>query len=104
MMRDLILKMSISVDGFVGAADGGLEWIFKTGSPEGRAKTVEVISNASLHIMGSRTFRDMAAHWPVSTQVFAPAMNKIPKAVFTKQGSAILNAANAAQGELQPGA
>jgi len=74
--------------------------------------------NASLHIMGSRTFHDMAAYWPTSTGVFAPPMNQIPKAVFSRQGAAILKAANttaalrdaradAATGqsaELQPGA
>ena len=50
--------------------------------------------NASLHIMSSRTFHDMAAYWPTSTEVFAPPMNQIPKAVFSRQGPAILKAAN----------
>jgi hypothetical protein len=27
-MRDLILKMSISIDGFVGGPDGGIKWVF----------------------------------------------------------------------------
>ena len=66
-MRDLILKMSISIDGFVGGPDGGIK-----------------IWNASLHIMGSRTFHDMAAYWPTSTEVFAAPMNQIPKAVFSR--------------------
>jgi dihydrofolate reductase len=52
------------------------------------------VENASLHIMGSRTFHDMAAYWPTSTEVFAPPMSRIPKAVFTRQGPAILKAAN----------
>jgi len=29
-MRELILKMVISIDGFVGSVDGGLGWIFRT--------------------------------------------------------------------------
>jgi dihydrofolate reductase len=77
MMRELILKMSISVDGFVGAVDGGIGW--------GRARVAELISNASLHIMGSRTFRDVTSWWPTSTDIFGPPMNLIPKAVFTRQ-------------------
>jgi dihydrofolate reductase len=44
--------------------------------------------------MGSRTFRDMAAYWPTSTEVFAPPMNPIPKAVFSRQGPAILRNVN----------
>jgi dihydrofolate reductase len=83
-MRELILKMSISVDGFVADPDGGLKWVFDS-DPEAAAWTVETVWNASLHIMGSRTFRDMAAYWPTSTEVFAPPMNQIPKAVFSKR-------------------
>src|SRR5580692_11195062 len=116
-MRKLILKMSISIDGFVGDTDGGLKWVFGTDN-EAKAWTVETVWNASLHIMGSRTFQDMAAYWPTSTEVFAPPMNQIPKAVFSKQGPAAPKAAsttaalrdaraNAGPGrpaELQPGA
>jgi dihydrofolate reductase len=92
-MRELILKMSISLDGFVGSADGGIKWLFQN-DPEATAWTVETVWNASLHIMGSRTFHDMAAYWPTSTEVYAPPMNQIPKAVFTRQGAAILKGAN----------
>ncbi len=116
-MRELILKMSMSLDGFVGGPAGEAGWVFGA-DEEAVAWTVETISNASLHIMGSRTFHDMAAFWPTSTQVFAPPMNQIPKAVFSKQGPAVLTAgtttrtlkdaqahAGEAQGEdRQPGA
>jgi dihydrofolate reductase len=92
-MRELILKMSVSVDGFVGGPAGEIDWVFGS-DDEARAWTVETVWNASLHIMGSRTFHDMAAYWPTSTEVFAPPMNQIPKAVFSRQGPAILKAAN----------
>jgi len=91
-MRELILKMSVSLDGFVGSADGGIKWVFHN-DPEATNWTLETVWNASLHIMGSRTFRDMAAFWPTSTGVFAPPMNQIPKAVFSKQGAATLEPA-----------
>ena len=96
-MRDLILKMSVSIDGFVADPDSGLKWIFDK-DEEAAAWTVGTVWNASLHIMGSRTFRDMAGFWPFSTEVFAPPMNQIPKAVFSRQGSAILEAATTTQG------
>ena len=92
-MRDLILKMSISIDGFVGGPDGQIKWVLD-GDQESRTWTVETVWNASLHIMGSRTFHDMAAYWPTSTEVFAPPMNQIPQTVFSKQGTAILRAVN----------
>ena len=84
-MCEPILKMSISIDGFVAETDGGLKWVFGT-DHEAKPWTVETVWNASLHIMGSRTFRDMAAYWPASTEVFAPPMNQIPKAVFSRRG------------------
>jgi dihydrofolate reductase len=109
--------MSMSLDGFVASPDSGLKWIFDR-DEEATAWTVEMVWNASLHIMGSRTFQDMAAFWPTSTEVFAPPMNQIPKAVFSRQGAAILKPATTTAGlrdaradagssqsaELQPGA
>lgn len=116
-MRELILKMSISIDGFVGDSDGGLKWMF-SGDSEAVAWTVDTVWNASLHIMGSRTFRDMVSFWPTSTEVFAPPMNQIPKAVFSRRGASILetlgttgalrdaraNAGGGGSATLQPGA
>ncbi len=83
-MRKLILKMSISIDGFVGGPKGEIGWIFQTGSDDARAWTVETIRQAGVHIMGAKTFRDMAAYWPSSTEVFAGPMNAIPKVVFSR--------------------
>ena len=117
-MRELMLKMSISIDGFVGSPDGGAKWIFDTHDDEAAQWTVRTIWDASLHIMGARTFHDMAAYWPTSTEVFAPPMNQIPKAVFSKQGTSILQGTNTTaalrdaransgpeqRGALQPGA
>jgi dihydrofolate reductase len=117
-MRELILKMSISIDGFVGSPDGGARWIFDTIDDKAAEWTVKTVWDASLHIMGSRTFNDMAAYWPTSTEVFAPPMNQIPKAVFSKQGTSVLrgnnttaalrdaraNARPEQRGALQPGA
>jgi dihydrofolate reductase len=86
-MRELVLKMSISVDGFVCGPDGELDWIFNSMDDESKAWTVDKVSRAGLHIMGSRTFHDMRSYWPSSTEVFADPMNNIPKAVFTRKGT-----------------
>ncbi len=106
-MRDLILKMAISIDGFVSDPDGRNSWMFGA-DQEAKAWGVDYISNASLHIMGSRSFQAMANYWQTSTDQFAPPMNQIPKAVFSRQGQAILGNVNTAaagqSAELQPGA
>lgn len=88
-MRDLILKMSMSIDGFVSDLDGRNTWMFGA-DDEAKAWAVDNLWNAGLHIMGSRSFQDMAAWWPTSTDAFAAPMNQIPKAVFSRQGPAIL--------------
>jgi dihydrofolate reductase len=111
-MRKLVLKMSVSVDGFVGGPNGEIDWIFRTMDEEATAWTVGVVGQAGLHIMGSRTFHDMAAYWPSSTQPFAAPMNEIPKVFFSRSGSAKAGGATTtralvdarAQAVAQPGA
>jgi dihydrofolate reductase len=86
MMRKLILKMSITLDGFVGGSKGEIDWIFKSASEDGKAWTVDKVWQAGAHLMGRKTFNDMAAYWPNSSEIFAAPMNEIPKIVFSKQG------------------
>jgi dihydrofolate reductase len=85
-VRKLILKMSISVDGFVAGPEGQIDWMFPSMEDAAAAWVVDVIGKAGAHLMGSRTFHDMAAYWPTSTEVFAAPMNDIPKVVFTRKG------------------
>jgi dihydrofolate reductase len=86
-MKKLILKMNVSLDGFVSGPNGEIDWIFrnhdKSGSKEWLA---ESLRGAGVHIMGSRTYADMAAYWPFSTDVLAAPMNEIPKVVFSRTG------------------
>ena len=85
-MRKLILKMSISIDGFVGGPTGEIDWIFKSMDDTAAAWTMDTLRQAGAHLMGSRTFNDMASYWPYSTEPFAAPMNEIPKVVFSKKG------------------
>lgn len=91
-MRELIVKMSMSLDGFVSDLEGQNSWMYGS-DPEAVAFGVEATWNASLHIMGSRSFAVMAPFYPSSDIPFAPPMNQIPKAVFSKRGAAVLEAA-----------
>ncbi|MDB4883603.1 MAG: bifunctional deaminase-reductase-like protein [Gemmatimonadetes bacterium] len=86
-MTQLILKMSISVDGFVGGPNGEIDWIFDSMDGATTAWIVDTLRQTRAHVMGSRTFHDMAAHWPTSTEPFADPMNALPKVVFTHGGS-----------------
>jgi dihydrofolate reductase len=82
-MRPLILKMEISLDGFVGQPGGDPSWLLANYDDELTAYTVDLLSRAGTHVMGRQSYEDMAPHWQASTAPFAKPMNEIPKAVFS---------------------
>jgi dihydrofolate reductase len=85
-MRKLILRMNMSIDGFVAGPNGETDWIFLHSSAESKAWVLRTVSDAGVHVMGSLSYVTMAAYWPSSTDVFAAAMNDIPKVVFSRSG------------------
>ena len=56
-----------------------MDWIFDSFDARATAWIVERLRSADAHAMGSRTFADMKAHWPTSTEAYAEPMNAIPK-------------------------
>jgi hypothetical protein len=48
-MASLVLKMSVSLDGYVAPLDGSTDWIAAGGSDDGLSWTVETVSNAGAH-------------------------------------------------------
>jgi dihydrofolate reductase len=88
IMRKLIMKMSITVDGFVGGPNGENDWVFRSGDAESLAWSVGQTREAGLIIMGRKSFQNMAPYWPTAPGPFAAPMNEIPKAVFSKNGFA----------------
>jgi dihydrofolate reductase len=83
-MSKLILKMSMSLDGYVASREGGNEWIFPSFTDDTDAWTLRSLQNVRAHLMGANTYRDMAGFWPQSTSIFAAPMNDTPKVVFSK--------------------
>ncbi len=100
-MGELHFKMSMSVDGFVGGPNGEADWIFATADAKAIAWELEVFRKASVHLMGSKTYAVMIAWWPFSNEEIAPAMNDIPKAVFTTKGAASVKARKATTKSLE---
>ena len=86
MSKELILKMSISIDGFVCGPHGEIDWIFRTSGEDSLDWILDLLWQPSLHAMGHRTYQDMAAFWPTSGNPLAPPMNEIPKVVFSRSG------------------
>ena len=82
-MASLVLKMSVSLDGYVAPVDGSTDWIAAGGSSDGLSWTVETVSNAGAHLIGAATYAGWAGYWPGASGPFATAMNEIPKVVFS---------------------
>jgi dihydrofolate reductase len=82
-MATLVLKMSVSLDGYIARIDGSTDWITAGGSDDARNWTVETVSNASAHLIGAATYAGWAGYWPGASGPFAKPMNEIPKVVFS---------------------
>src|SRR5262245_17093515 len=82
-MASLVLKMSVSLDGYVAPSDGSTDWIAAGSSDDALSWTVETVSNAGAHLMGAATYAVMADYWPSDSGPFAKPMNEIPKVVFS---------------------
>ena len=82
-MAALVLKMSVSLDGYVAPPDGSADWVAAGRSEDGLKWSVETVSNAAAHLMGAATYAAWAGYWPGASGPFAKPMNEIPKVVFS---------------------
>ncbi len=89
-MRRLVLKMSMSLDGYVGGPTGEIDWIMRTLDRDATAWIEQTLWQAGAHVVGRRTYADMIGYWPTSTDPLAAPMNAIPKIVFSRSGSLAL--------------
>jgi dihydrofolate reductase len=82
-VSSLVLKMSVSLDGYLAPPDGGTEWAAAGRSLDGASWTLETVSNARAHLMGATTYAGWAGFWPGAPGPFAKPMNDMPKVVFS---------------------
>ena len=60
-MASLVLKMSVSLDGYVAPTDGSTGWSAAGRSDDGLSWSLETVSNAGAHLMGATTYAGWAA-------------------------------------------
>jgi dihydrofolate reductase len=78
--------MGVSLDGLV-ARPGGFGaggWGVPPEDPALKARKLDWLAEAGLHLMGRATYEEMAGFWPTSDDEYATPMNDIPKVVFSK--------------------
>jgi dihydrofolate reductase len=101
-MRKLILSMGVSLDGIVarpgrGGAVGG----DRPDDPALKKRKLDWMREIDFHLMGRKTYEEMAGFWPTSDDAYAAPMNDIPKIVFSKTlQRADWNTTRIARGEL----
>lgn len=81
-MRDVILYMSMSLDGFVGS-DREHPGVAIAEDAELKEWKLDQIGRAGAHVMGRVSYQEMSAFWPHSADPYAAPMNDIPKVVFS---------------------
>ena len=82
-MASLVLKMSVSLDGYIAPTDGSTDWVAAGRSDDGASWNVETLSCANAHLVGAATYAGWATFWPSASGPFAKPMNEIPKVVFS---------------------
>ena len=101
-MRNVILYMSMSLDGFIGSDRAHPGTAIAEGVELKRWK-LDRISKAGAHLMGRVTYQEMSSYWPQSEDPYAAPMNDIPKVVFSKtlgDGEATWPVTRVARGDL----
>jgi dihydrofolate reductase len=83
-MRELVLQMGVSIDGYVATIDGAHDWGYDGEDPATKKWKLDSVWGAGAHLMGRQTYEDMASVWPESSSDYAAPMNEIPKVVFSK--------------------
>jgi dihydrofolate reductase len=82
--RKVVLKMVMSLDGFVTSLDGTHEWMFEWFGGDSGEWNRRALDAAGVHAMGRRSYEIMGPHWAASEGPIATAMNEKPKAVFSR--------------------
>lgn len=86
-MSKLVLKMSMSIDGFIAGSRAESDWMFRGSTPDSAAWVREIIAGSSVHLAGRTLFETWASFYPTSVIPIAAPMNEKPKVVFTRNPS-----------------
>jgi dihydrofolate reductase len=86
-MRRVVLQVfDLSLDGIIGEEDTAF-YEFCRAVPEDPAHEAWLagsLERAAVHLVGRKTYEGMARYFPTATGPIADAMNRIPKAVFSR--------------------
>ena len=82
-MRRVVLAMATSVDGFVSAEDGAIDWIFPHMDAEVEQWIIDYVGEADTQLIGRVNFQEQEQYWPTAPDAQAPLINNAEKIVFS---------------------
>src|SRR4051794_29417852 len=82
--RKVVLKMVMSLDGFVTSPDGTHDWMFEFFGDDSGEWNRCALDEAGVHAMGRRSYEIRGPHGAASGGPTPPAMNEKPRAVFPR--------------------
>ncbi len=86
--RQLILHMSVSLDGFVANTDGSIDWLTPRGGVDHGDRrhraNLEMLGEVGLIMMGRRACEQMAPAWSSSDSPMAQLINALPKVIYSQ--------------------
>jgi len=91
--RQLILHMSVSLDGFVARRDGVIDWLSSQSAGDvdhgdhRHHAALEMIGQTGLVVLGRGAYEEMAPAWSSSDSPMAQLLNSLPKVVFSRTGT-----------------
>jgi dihydrofolate reductase len=94
-MRQLILHMSMSLDGFVARRDGVIDWLSSPGAggvdhgDRRHRANLELLGQIGTIVIGRGAYEDMVQGWPGSNDPMSVLMNTLPKVVFSQSLSEV---------------
>lgn len=81
-MGRLISQMMVSVDGYVEGPNRQLDW--HVWSDEMERLAADLLASVDQILLGRVTYELFAQYWPTSRESIAPALNGLPKVVFSR--------------------
>ncbi len=89
-MRQLILHMSVSLDGYVAHSDGNIDWLTPRGEgpvdhgDRRHRANLEMFGEIGLIAMGRAACEQMAPAWSSSDSPMAQVINALPKIIYSQ--------------------
>ena len=81
-MRKLFWQMMVSLDGFMEGPNRELDW--HVADEDFNRYVADMLNSIDAILLGRVTYQLFADYWPTSTDREAPAMNELPKIVFSR--------------------